>query len=167
MSRLRLFWCKIILGNHFIPHCMFGCAWKIEFFRKQFHLTVNICFTFLFSLQTIFRLRLTKRERERERSRPNPRHVGKIASLRSSGRDCGVLLWVRSSPPLKTDLSFPIYLSFPQSLNLSLFDLWFFCCCCGGVGGGVLVVIVLCGGGFCVDSGGFSVGASVWVVVIS
>ena len=28
-----------------------------------------------------------------------------------------------SSPPLKTDLSFPIYLSFPQSLNLSLFDL--------------------------------------------
>ena len=33
--------------------------------------------------------------------------------------------------------------------------------------GGVLVVSVLCGGGFCVDSGGFSVGASVWVVVIS
>ena len=49
------------------------------------------------------------------------------------------------------------YLSFPQSLNLSLFDLWFFFfCCCGGVGGGVLVVFVLCGGGFCVDSGGFT-----------
>ena len=28
------------------------------------------------------------------------------------------------------------------------------------MGGGVLVVFVLCGGGFCVDSGGFSVGAS-------
>ena len=28
-----------------------------------------------------------------------------------------------SSSPLKTDLSFPIYLSFPQSFNLSLFDL--------------------------------------------
>ena len=28
-----------------------------------------------------------------------------------------------------------------------------------------VVVFVLCGGGFCVDSGGFSVGASVWVVV--
>ena len=26
------------------------------------------------------------------------------------------------------------------------------------MGGGVLVVFVLCGGGFCVDSGGFSVG---------
>ena len=28
-----------------------------------------------------------------------------------------------------------------------------------------VVVFVLCGGGFCVDSGGFSVGAGVWVVV--
>ena len=28
------------------------------------------------------------------------------------------------------------------------------------MGGGVLVVFVLCGGGFCVDSGGFSVGGS-------
>ena len=35
------------------------------------------------------------------------------------------------------------------------------------MGGGVLVVSVLCGGGgFCVDSGGFSVGDGVWVVVI-
>ena len=33
------------------------------------------------------------------------------------------------------------------------------------MGGGDLVVFVLCGGGFCVDSGGLSVGASVWVVV--
>ena len=33
------------------------------------------------------------------------------------------------------------------------------------MGGGVLVVSVLCGGGFCVDSGGFSVAADVWVVV--
>ena len=48
-----------------------------------------------------------------------------------------------SSPPLKTDLSFPIYLSFPQSLNLSLLDLWFF-----------LLLLWWCGrwcfGGFCV-----------------
>ena len=47
--------------------------------------------------------------------------------------------------------------SFPQSLNLSLFDLCCCCCCCcccgGGVGGGVLVVFLLCGGGF------------VWIVV--
>ena len=28
------------------------------------------------------------------------------------------------------------------------------------MGGGVLVVFLLCGGGFCVDSGGFSVGDS-------
>ena len=28
-----------------------------------------------------------------------------------------------------------------------------------------VVVFVLCGGGFCVDSGGFSVGGDVWVVV--
>ena len=33
------------------------------------------------------------------------------------------------------------------------------------MGGGVLGVFVLCGGGFCVDSSGFSVGASVWVLV--
>ena len=33
------------------------------------------------------------------------------------------------------------------------------------MGGGVLVVFVLCGSGFCVDSGRFFVGASVWVVV--
>ena len=33
------------------------------------------------------------------------------------------------------------------------------------MGGGVLVVFVLCGGGFSVDSGGFSVGGGVWVVV--
>ena len=33
------------------------------------------------------------------------------------------------------------------------------------MGGGVLLVSVLCGGEFCVDSGGFFVGASVWVVV--
>ena len=153
MSRLRLFWCKIILGNHFIPHCMFGCAWKIEFFRKQFHLTVNICFTFLFSLQTIFRLRLTKRERERERDRaPTPdmsarsrrwdRPVEIVAS--SSGSDhrrpLDQIALSRSRCPPLADL-------------LSLFDLWFFCCCYGGV----LVVFVLCGGGFCVDSGEFSV----------
>ena len=31
-----------------------------------------------------------------------------------------------SSPLLKTNLSFPIYLYFPQSLNICLFDLWFF-----------------------------------------
>ena len=34
------------------------------------------------------------------------------------------------------------------------------------MGGGILVVSMLCGGGFCVDSGGFSVGGGVWVVVI-
>ena len=33
------------------------------------------------------------------------------------------------------------------------------------MGGGVLVVFVLCGGRFCVDSGGFSVGAGVQVLV--
>ena len=33
------------------------------------------------------------------------------------------------------------------------------------MGGGVLLVSVLCGGEFCVDSGGFFVGAIVWVVV--
>ena len=33
------------------------------------------------------------------------------------------------------------------------------------MGGGILVVSMLCGGGFCVDNGGFFVGASVWVVV--
>ena len=63
-----------------------------------------------------------------------------------------------TSPPIHTPPTHPLWKlihpqSFPQSLNLSLFDLWFCCCCCGGVGGGVLVVFLLCGGGF------------VWIVV--
>ena len=50
------------------------------------------------------------------------------------------------------------------SISLSSFDFFFFFfffCYCGGVGDGDLVVFVLCGGGFCMDSGGFSVGAGV------
>ena len=66
-----------------------------------------------------------------------------------------------SSPPLKTNLSFPIYLYFPHSLNICLFDLWFFfffSFCFGGV----LVVFVLWGGGFSVGAGGFSNIKFVW-----
>ena len=40
--RLCLFWRKTISGNDFTPHRVFGCAWKIEFSGKAFHLAVNI-----------------------------------------------------------------------------------------------------------------------------
>ena len=88
-----------------------------------------------------------------------------------------------SSPPLKTDLSFPIYLSFPQSLNLSLLDLWFFLLLLWWCGrwcfGGFCVVwiavdflwVLVCRwwwifcGCWCVGGGGFSVGVGVWVGV--
>ena len=73
--RLHLFWCKTISGNDFTPHRVFGCAWKIEFFGKQFHLTVNIMpltrklvYISIFA-SNHFRIRRTKRERERERER--------------------------------------------------------------------------------------------------
>ena len=39
--RLRLFWLQTISGNHFTPHRIFGCAWKIKFSGKAFHLTVK------------------------------------------------------------------------------------------------------------------------------
>ena len=54
---------------------MFVCTWKIEFFGFAFHLTLKRSlwpwnyFTFLFSLQTIFRLSFKRAERERERAR--------------------------------------------------------------------------------------------------
>jgi len=34
--KLRLFWCKIISGNDFTPHHVFGCAWKKKFPEKHF-----------------------------------------------------------------------------------------------------------------------------------
>ena len=54
---------------------MFVCTWKIEFFGFAFHLTLKRSlwpwnyFTFLFSLQTIFRPSFKRAERERERER--------------------------------------------------------------------------------------------------
>ena len=54
----------------------------------------------------------------------------------------------------------PLPGSSPICLISLIFDFFFFFGC-GSVGGGVLVVSVLCGGGFCVDSGRLSVGASV------
>ena len=76
--RLRLFWRKTILGNGFTAHRVFGCAWKIEFSKKQFHLTM--CFMAL--TQKIFYTSIfpskdfqtqTRRERERERERERAR----------------------------------------------------------------------------------------------
>ena len=133
---------------------------------------------FLFSLQTISELRRVERERERERepatSHNQTRRRDRPAEIAPHEAYCRltglILLWVRSSLPLGRSRHLPLVdLSSPlgQSCRQSVFSLWslIFCCCCGGVGGGVLVVSVLCGGGFCVDNGGFSLGAGVWVVV--
>ena len=123
-----------------------------------------------------------ERERERERARLHP---NLDVQARSRRRDHAVLLWVRSSPPRSScqDRTFDFCFDFWTGSNhchrpldhlvvchspicsLSLWSLISFFCCCGGVGGGDLVVFVLCGDGFCVDSGGFFVGAGVWVLV--
>ena len=71
LVRVRLFWFQIILGYHFTPYRVSGCAWKIEFSRKQFHLIVcfmaltqKIFYTSIFASND-FRTQ-TRRERERE-----------------------------------------------------------------------------------------------------
>ena len=70
--RLRLFWRKTISGNDFTPHRVFGCAWKIEFSGKAFHLAVNIMALTLkliyISIFTSNHFR-TQMHRERERER--------------------------------------------------------------------------------------------------
>ena len=72
--RLHLFWRKTISGNDFTPHRVFGCAWKIEFFEKAFHLTVNImALTWKLFYISIFTSNhfwtQTHKEGERERER--------------------------------------------------------------------------------------------------
>ena len=70
--RLRLFWRKTISGNDFTPHRVFGCAWKIEFSGKAFHLAVNIMALtlklFYISIFTSNHFQ-TQMHRERERER--------------------------------------------------------------------------------------------------
>ena len=70
--KLHLFWRKTISRNDFTPHRVFGCAWKIEFSGKAFHLTVNIMALtrklFYISIFTSKNFRTqTRKERERER----------------------------------------------------------------------------------------------------
>ena len=67
-----MFWSKTISGNDFTPHRVFGCAWKIEFSGKAFHLAVNIMALtrklFYISIFTSNHFRTqTRREREREK----------------------------------------------------------------------------------------------------
>ena len=73
--RLRLFWRKTISGNHFTPHCVFGCAWKIEFFgktisfdREYYGFDPEIVLHFYFHFKP-FPDSDAQRERERERER--------------------------------------------------------------------------------------------------
>ena len=68
-----------------------------------------------------------------------------------------------SDPSFTKDDPPTVFPSISQSFSLwsSIFFFFFGCCCCCCCGGGgVLVVFLLCGSGFCVDSGGFSVGDS-------
>ena len=73
--RLRLFWRKSISRNDFTLYCVFGCAWKIKFFGKTFHLIVcfealiwKLVYTFIFT-SNHFQTHQTRKERERERER--------------------------------------------------------------------------------------------------
>ena len=169
-----------------LPALCCHCGWAFFFLLGFSKMTLNNFKPFPDSNSQRERERELEREREREPSTSRnqthwqDRAPTPDAPSRSSRRDRAtwscrlisfVLLWVRSSPPLGrsrrpplVDLSPPLGWSRRRSA-FSLWPLIFCCCCCGGVGGGVLVVSVLCGGGFCVDSGGFSVGVSVWVVV--
>ena len=69
-----MFWCKTISGNYFTPHQLFGCAWKIEFSKKAFHLTVCfMAFTWKLVNISIFTSNYfwtqTRKEREREKEK--------------------------------------------------------------------------------------------------
>ena len=64
----------------------------------------------------------------------HPRPTTLILRSPAMHRQVQVELSSRSRPTQDRSSPFALTnLSFPQSLNLSLFDLWFFCCCCGGV----------------------------------
>jgi len=111
-----LIWRKTILGNNFTPHRVFGCAWKIEFSGKQFHLTVNIMpltrklvYISIF-ISNHFRRRI-KREREREREiAPHPRHVDAATKIAPQHRRCHL---DRHHPkPISLALALPISFSF-------------------------------------------------------
>ena len=70
-----MFWRKTISGNDFTTHRVFGCAWKIEFSKNQFHLIVNIMpltwkMVYIFIFTSNYFQRCAKREREREREYP-------------------------------------------------------------------------------------------------
>ena len=72
---LHLFWHKTISGNDFTHHYVFGCAWKIKFFGKTFHLTVcfealiwKLVYTFIFT-SNHFQTHQSRKEREREREK--------------------------------------------------------------------------------------------------
>ena len=154
---------------------------SISFDRKIKVLTRKLFYVSFFT-SNHFRTQMHReRERERESLRlRTTKHAGEITP-RSSRRDRAT--WSlspldRSRPPLGQIISSSRSISssatrwsisFSRSILspicfLSLISDFFFVGC-GGVGGGVFVVSMLCGGGFCVDSGGFSVGAGVWVVV--
>ena len=73
--RLHLFWRKSISGNDFTPHRVFGCAWKIKFSGKAFHLTVcfvaltrKLVYIFIFT-SNHFQTHQTRKDRESERER--------------------------------------------------------------------------------------------------
>ena len=109
------------------------------------------------------RLRATKHASE---IMPRSRHMKPVAAWpvsSSSGSDHISSSGSISSTATRWSISFSRSILSPICF-LSLISDFFFVGC-GGVGGGVFVVSMLCGGGFCVDSGGFSVGAGVWVVV--
>ena len=71
--RVRLFWEKMISGNHFPPNPRVWQQWKMKFSGKSLLVDRNLLlwpgndFTLSFSLQIISRSRKTQREREKER----------------------------------------------------------------------------------------------------
>ena len=103
--RLHLFWHKTILGNDFTPHRVFGCAWKIEFSGKAFHLTVNIMALtqklFYISIFTSNHFRTqTHKEGEREREREEITSVLSLTRAHSLIASSTLSLTLNAADPL-------------------------------------------------------------------
>ena len=97
--RVRLFWVKMISGNHFPPNPHVWLQWKMKFSRNSFPVDQYLLlwpgnnFTLLFSVQIIS----TERERERERESPDRRERERKKRLRRRSTSGAIIRRARSS----------------------------------------------------------------------
>ena len=126
--RVRLFWVKMILGNHFPPNPHVWLQRKMKFFGNSLPVDRNLRlwlgneFTLSFSLQFIF----GKREREREGERKERAQIGEREEEETSPA-IAPLVGRSHRSRLRSHLHRAISSSpSPRDLNLTGFD-EFFC----------------------------------------